>query len=463
MKLKNQQGKKIGAQLLIVLFFLLGANLLYHRRRPERLIPIEGPAFMQETIHNGQLYRLRSNQPDEFPVNIGAATDEVIDCQTVVGGPVHEIVRLPPNVRLNSGNDPLTVTHGFLVYSVVPQQTGQSVGSLAGAASATTIHYLGQFLPRQRMLTPEELAREKRRGFPKKLDPQQKLYLQRVSLQGGAAQTFLTVDQGSRLCFQPGQNAYWIRRRPEDHVQITRGNEQWDEIVGQSDLMVTSLADGVTQRLCTGLTLGTLLVAGTEGVFWTQSHPFPDPAQDLCYYQANDHKIHIIYGFDGKLDRNSPAEFHGRLYWFTYAPPKTGNILNGYYAGDPNTLQSLVSANKDGSDRRLELDLSRLNWLAFPIQLVAHHDCLYCVHSVSTATTTLPGDHNLVLCRIHPGQANPIEECGTFPGVSQLGAFDEHYYYFVTYEMQRSLWQTLTDDNVNVPTRPVLYRVSLPE
>src|SRR5947209_6722037 len=76
---------------------------------------------------------------------------------------------------------------------------------------------------------------------------------------------------------------FWFQRHPNETTEIMRAGKARMETVGHSDLMATSLSTGETRKLAGDMGASTSLLRGTEGVYWVEPRPYPDPAQDLYF------------------------------------------------------------------------------------------------------------------------------------------------------------------------------------
>ncbi len=256
---------------------------------------------------------------------------------------------------------------------------------------------------------------------------------------------------------------YWIKAGPDERVQVTRGDETWDEVRGHSDLMITSLADGATRKLCFGLSASTLLFAGAESVFWTEPHPFPDTRVDLCSMQPGDDKPHVLPNFEADLYFVAPVEYQGRLYWFA---SETVDSLRQRRVPRLDDATQLVSTDRDGSDRRVLFSLPALRKrLTAPLSL--HRGALYFrladPYPSELPTAAQAAKQPQYLCRLHPERADPVEVVCKLPGQTNSMWFDGGYFYFLNLEEHRSLWAWLTDDDAHTQIKQTLYRVHLPE
>ena len=260
------------------------------------------------------------------------------------------------------------------------------------------------------------------------------------------------------LCLQEGgQNLYWIRERPDSSNWVRRGHEEWTEVTGKSDLMVTSLPDGSSRCIHTGLPVeATALQARAEGVFWSQLRPFPDSHRDVYYYRAAAGRILKLREDEPKWTR-PPVYFAGRLYGFTTASrSETIRVESGYPVNRGYEIWSLISINPDGSDRRAVCSLR-----CYMAELMMHAGSFYCLEQDPVIPAHTQRQR---LYRVHLDRGQPLEGVFTLPemAVSGQGFDSDGYFYFTVEELHRNLWATLTDDNANAQMVLALYRTRLP-
>jgi hypothetical protein len=454
---------------LACLCVLLAALYLFRRPRMERLLAFDGYAPTHRSIHNGAL--IWTVDPSSQGAD-NRSQGTVIYARALPGGAARVVTKLAPDDMLVGDIFPVG---DELIYSLLPRpkprpQTSQIYSVMS--AQPNQPRYLGEFLKSPYRLEAAELPRKQRTALAPTFYAGEETRMQRIALIGGAPRLLCRIEQGSSLVYQPdGRFAYWLRKHPDDSVWGRRGDDTWTEVTGHSELMVLSLRDGWSHPVCFGLPLSTSLRPGTAGVFWWLPHTYPDKGRDLYYYQADDQKVTQVHGYDddtvhfgafnGEIS-GYPVEYRGRLYWVVSGPSQMNRTADGYYqeGGMPNTV---VSANKDGSDRRQTLAFDSRKRRTMMVRLIQHRGALYCVQVVSTSSQAGAGANALYLSRIRPDRREPLEDLCMLPAGAQAEGFDGDYFYFDLPDKQRSLWQMLTGDDSAAATGTALYRIRLPD
>jgi len=196
---------------------------------------------------------------------------------------------------------------------------------------------------------------------------------------------------------------------------------------------------------------------------WIQIRAYPDRRVDLCYWRELDKTVHTIADFSTNLWHSRPVEYEGRMYWFDYETPDSGSD------GEKWNVDRLMSANLDGSDRRIVSSLIPIRRTAQSwgfdtfsgATIKIYHGSMYCIFQPTTAKLSSQYE-GAYLCRIHPERAEPVDILYALPnGASQI-RFDEGYLYFALAESTRSAWARLTSDAANVESAYTLCRVKVP-
>lgn len=411
---------------------LLAARL-YFRHRPE-CFPEEVSSYVGE-IQDGWQYWLVGN---------------AILAQPVTGGPVREVVREDSQAQISA----IHITNGaiFYAYSIIqPNNTG---GIILGAPVGS--HFLGIYRTALHKPSAREKAQEKRvvLHWPQALleDP---WHVHSVPIRGGTPRD-LTSQFGGYALFV-GSDAYWIKKRLDDTVQIRYGGATWEEETGHSALMVTSLVDGATRALIAGLPMDTILISGQNGVFWTEPRPFPDSSHDLFYYRTGEAKLYKIPDYRGDAI-DPPAEYEGRLYWFATDKPA--------YRRDWSA-DRLMSANLDGSGLRTVFETATnkrvpVVWHNRSSFLRVYRGSLYGLFRDQNAGLGRILGGPRFLCRLRPDQGEPVEDLFTLPPRSGNCTLDGDYFYYNHLE-DRPFMDLLTGGDSHTQRGQMLCRIRLPD
>ena len=100
-----------------------------------------------------------------------------------------------------------------------------------------------------------------------------------VDIHTGIVRDVIKIVDGSPVVC--GKMLYWIKPLPYEVTHFKGEGQTWDEVSGHSELWAVSLMDNHTRCLSADLPALTSLMAGSEGVFWTERHSYPDRQVDL--------------------------------------------------------------------------------------------------------------------------------------------------------------------------------------
>jgi hypothetical protein len=437
-----QRRRRLGAQCVFVILVALTARALYMRRLPERLrVMVSGQA-----LHNGHLYwlgeRAGARAANSAPTLYGLAFND---------NKTHVLAREAPNAAFEETHT-LTYVDGSLIYGLYARRADAIAGSVA---------HRPEFRPSQ---TPsvQETGTVRRTVVQASLPNPLPIHVRQFSLRDGTVRDLTSVEHAINFCApEDGHNVYWICPGPDRRVRAEPwppdpDQAPWDEVEGHSDLMITSLRDGSTRRLYSGLTRTTQLFPAGEGVFWQEPHPYPDDKQDLYYYHETEGRIYVARdstGFEHAYDM--PVVYQDRFYWFD-RPAFTP--LQMYLGGGvPTTPAHFLSAALDGSDRRTLFSTSDVGWN--PISVM--YPFLYHGELFGYSQEYAP-DTPQRLYRIHPERPQPLELVFRIPANATVWKLDGGYLYFTRQETQPNLWSSLTGDPAGAKSEDVLYRVRLP-
>lgn len=491
---QKSQGKPLPGQrpyrtVLLLVVFGVAVWFVYKSRQPEQLMDLT--MIRRHWITHGQLYWI---QQDPFNARQPRTNGTTIYAMPVTGGTPRVVAREDSRqIAGDVNNDSLIFTDTSLFYKTVPPpppgRTGTVVGM--GGSMAISVH-LGDFLAPNRHFSVSHAPWEKRQILPsipeKSLqDPPIEIHLKRVPLSGGTPQEVARIpghvwSQGEPIVVS-GQNVYWLRNRPGERMQVTTeadkdqigralaeklketgtagsGNPKTfvhDEVIGHSDLMVTSMKDGSARVLRSGLS-GYGIFGGANAVFWTEPRVYPDLRQSLYMLHLPDEQIRCLTTSDPARDIR-PAEYQGGFYW--------QDIGREYDRGNPprviGTTARILRARPEDTEARPVLSLEQPGFLAATGPF-AQEGQLYLLFK-EPVKPNMDADlerQPFWLCRLHPERAQPLEKIRTLPGDAYDFHFDQDYLYFERKREIRSLWDTLTNDEVNTRRQDTLYRVSLP-
>ncbi|HZT40608.1 MAG TPA: hypothetical protein VFA07_00395 [Chthonomonadaceae bacterium] len=444
----GQAGKarRVRWQGLVWLLPLLCAGgvvyILYFRHRPE-CFP-GGFSGDVGQIQDGQKYWLSGN---------------TILAQSVTGGTIREVVREDTRAEVDAVAG-IQITGGSVFYFAMSpsRRPVKNPGGLRPSPFPAS-RFLGVYRASPHKASSQELSREKQVVLPVSQTLTESTgRFRSVPVQGGAPRDLTARIEGS-ACLAGGY-AYWIQKRPDGMVQIASGGVTWEEMTGHSDLMATTLADGSLHKLSTVLPMNSVLLAGPNGVFWTEPRPFPHSGQDLYYYRAGDAKLYTILDYRGD-PFGPPTEFKDRLYWFaTNKPPHWPNL--------DWSADRLVSARLDGSDlREVFLPAARMRfpvlWRLRSSFLQVYRGHLYGLFRDQPSGVSPVLGNPRYLCRIDPDRSDPVEDVFTLPSGSANCTVDGDSFYFTHLEEDRPFLDRLTGDEAHIGYKQTLCRIRLPD
>jgi len=234
----------------------------------------------------------------------------------------------------------------------------------------------------------------------------------KVALRGGPSQDLMTL-QGERFCLV-GSHVFWLRSSQTPGVGTSPRPPQ-----PRSDLMLTSLADGSTHCIRTGIASNTTLVGGETGVSWKEFAPASSTAM-LFYSSVSDGSPRLLETTEGTQAPPRCLEYRDRVYWMAERPEKERTV-----APHP----ALMSAGRESADRR-EVCAQMEKHRVADLSLHLYQGNLYCC--LAEAPTAEEGDakgaHDL--CCVHPERSDPMEILYRLPQRSLEYHFDEGYFYF---------------------------------
>jgi hypothetical protein len=258
---------------------------------------------------------------------------------------------------------------------------------------------------------------------------------------GGSTLDLYTVDRpgahprrlesgvyGARVMV--GDGLYWIDPRPDREARAVRGKQAWSEVAGSSRVVRTSLIDGSTRTVRTGVPYDTRLMPLAEGVCWTEMRPYPDSHIDLRLWRPNG-SVGVLRGYGGGV--RPPVQAGDRLCWFVSRTQPPFNDL----AGHQWSPDDLHSARLDGSDELLERVTARRPGRPVPWgpstdrYLHADGGALFCLMRDRPAIEPPPEEPTLRLCRLDPGTPERWLEVAALPPRTSDLAFQGHYLYGV--------------------------------
>ncbi len=426
------------------------AWILSHRDQPERLrhaATAEAPQF--GTVANGTIFRASDHNTGDVAATIRACP---------VNG-VAEQILVQEDPRFSFASPPaVSISDGVVRYGVADgdSQAGESAlprparpggypkpnwRGVNGAKPTGPLRYLGVFAQ-----PPHgEAAPGTRTPIPMDLPLIETLHFRQVSERGGPVSNLATI-RGTNLTIIRS-HVFWNRPAPDNRFAVTLGSDEWTEVDGHTDLMLTDLATGTTRRVAGGLPSYYDLTAGNDGVFWTKTHPYPDRDRELFYAGAADGVVHHL----GRIEPNQvPAwsvEDGGALYWFisgTRSDPailmaadlKGGKVGPVFERGDPPF--GGVAGECIGSFRG------------------------YLFLVVKGEEASRDANPLAYLCRIPANRHRRVEVLRQLPGDTYGYHFDRGYLYYNLIERERGLLQTISGDSAGQGRTNTLCRVPLP-
>jgi hypothetical protein len=458
--------KVLLVQGLAIAAAVLAAWMLLQRNQPERLLDLSAVPHY-DTLSNGTMFRT------EYRDTV-ARSGPMILSRPVRGGPERMVVAEDPANSFYSTWETPEVVKGAVIYGVIPYRKrptqtptpyGGSVSNVELSPSALVgtyglssafyplspglggrrpISYRGLFAaPKE----PDDIRRgqsDDRRSDALYWRDLPWIRFRAVPVSGGEPRDLVTLQTDNVKLV--GRYAFWIRSVPDEETLVTRGDEEWMEQVGSSELYLTNLTTGAEKRIDGGLPAGTTLTRGESGVFWARLRPYPDTSRDLFYCSAATGRVLPLGQLRKGVAAAWPVELSETLYWFV-----VGNGLD----------DRLMAADLDGGNVRPISGLADLRLSGVPGRnLGVYHGSLFClVRDISRRPLERAP---VLLTRIQPARPNPFEVVRKLPPQSENFNFDDGYLYYDCVEAERGLIQSLTGDDAGGRLVNPLYRIPLP-
>ncbi len=459
--------KSIAGQTLFVIALLLITRFFWMRDQPERLSNL--PTSISRIVGNS-IYTLTGAYSFVPAIrHPGEAFKPSILAQSILAPGTRTIVQEDPRFQFYHFDTgvPFNVTRGKIYYAIEPLSpnggatspkffsSSQVIGEFAagGSTAVPGQQNLGDFrIQPIRPSNPGVSGRKPALPFPI-----HEVRFRQIAAQGGSPQDILTLRSGS-FCLIEGY-VFWVRPSSEDTTrQISRPGTTWREETAQSELMLTSLMDGKTRCIRAGIPRDTRLMAGNSGVAWQEPAPFPEPPR-LFYARFSDGSVHSLGTVgENKTYLASLMEFGNRLYWKANIVPLPSAQNKPFHA-------VLMRCNLDGTDTHQvceEVD----KHLIEDLSLHSYQGDLYAYLVEKPTVTEDPSRRKHYLCRLHPDRSDPLEILRKLPGgnatkFTSNPQFDGGYLYFVLTEQKRTLWASLTNDDVGAESANTLCRFPL--
>ncbi len=480
--------KSVVLQALFMVVLLLIARLMWLRNQPERLTAPPGGLISGENR-----YDYDTSQMSLVPRPKGVSTTSVglsgnarVEARHLHDERKWTVTDEDAHYRFSGFPNMFSVFDGKFYYAVEPRPKSEmplgggggasapnlgtgvvvSAPSLAGggfgSAQKNPDQFLGIFLRSPKRLPRQEAVGQKRVRLSAASSPGKEVLFRQVATQGGKPRDVLTLRTDSfRLI---GNHVIWIKPGLEEIDTVTQKQgsrilNDWQEVTAESDLMLTSLADGTTRCIRHGISRDLFLFVGETGVAWTEPAPFPQ--QPTLFYGRVSDGVVCPLGTLPKLDENDEnrvvdprhfVETGDRLYWTMNHHGERGCVL--------------MSARPDGSDLR-EVCSQRNKHPIIDLALHAYMGKMYgCLTEAAMTSNGLVVSS--YLCRVHPERSDPLEVLNKLPLTSQEFQFDAGYLYFFCKEKRwnlstilRNLWAIVTSDNVGAEYTNTLYRLSV--
>lgn len=311
--------------------------------------------------------------------------------------------------------------------TVSPTSVAKNAQPVASApGSVVTGRDLGTFLLQTQISAAGAPAGRQRTPVYKTYFPPSEIRVGKIPQQGGTPQQIVTLPCSS--CYIVEDHAFWIQSTKEETMQVTQGERpqerlRWLEISPQSDLMLTSLADGTTRCIHHGIPRETHLVKGNSGISWSEPSPYPKPPT-LYYAHASDGSVRALGSIPQGQEPPSVTEFDGHLYWLA------SDIGAQTYA------LALMTADLNGSGIHPLSGITERHSLN-NMQLYVHQGRLYSYLQEKTQGNT--DIYTISLCRLHPDRSDSIEILSNLSKkgigadtISEL-QFGGNYFYFQRY------------------------------
>lgn len=440
--------KSVLWQTLFVIAMLLVMRYLWTHSRPEPLgitdIPSENALIVGDDLYGVTGRGSRSG---------GMA----VEVTSVSSGQKREIAAESADI-LFSSLPQLSIAGGNLYYAVYPRPKNTSfMGGVPAGGSGRVQKFLGTFL-RSPQKAPDTVMR--RLPVPTKgvfSSAGQEIRIRQASLQGGAPRDVMTLHCGTTCLLR--SHLFWIRLGADESFNVTLLHQKgtvtyWTEVTPHCDVMETSLTDGTTRCIRSGVPLDTHLHLEEEGVSWQEPALYPNPPA-LCYARE-DGSVRSLGALEKGMDRYRPsnekwiAESGDRIYWqdvFSIAPE-----MNAGYT------YKLMSARLDGTDRKEICS----QWRGRPIEFLMLHSyqgALYaCVGGAPEMVQGKPA-RTMMICRVHPERTDPLEVVRTVPEGFGARMFNGNMLYLSHQYKHRSFWANLTNDDAGVVYKSALYRI----
>jgi hypothetical protein len=427
---------RVALQTLLIVALPAIAGFVWLRGQPERLTTVRGENVKVSGDH---LYRFGFQNPY-------LRSDPILQAQSIHAPGMRTLVAEDSAYRFVQPYT-LGLAGGSVYYAVEPRSNPVPAQDIVNSAPG---RYFGTFLLQPKTAsTPGRIGQTRTRVAPTPL-PVQETRFRRVSVQGGTPAEAAAL-RGERFCLI-AEHVFWIRPALEETVQVVQGGSTgdrsyWFETTPHSDLMLTSLADGTTRCIRTGISRLSNLTSAEFGVTWTEFAAFPHQST-LFYARASDGAVRALPR-PARDQRVTPLlEFGDRFYW----------TISSYEADAfRNYHDTLMSSKTDGTDVREVLAQVDRRFLS-NFSLTVYGGALYC--RVDALPLTRRGQLQVLLCRLYPERPDPLEILRKLPaGFSYASQFEGGYLYFVVRESGRSLWASLTSD---LPARPTFTLCRVP-
>ena len=271
-----------------------------------------------------------------------------------------------------------------------------------------------------------------------------------TSIKGGPPRDLAAIRATSIALVK--RNVFWIPGAPQAVGSNMDPGEIPELAPERGDLKVMSLIDGSQHILRANILLGTILVAGGDGVFWTEPEGTSHLQRGLYYASAADLRPLRVGNIGPEDVVRWSVECRGALYWL-----QTPSVSHG----GPSDAGMILSHDLARAANSLVLDLGDVRRRAVQGSKAAvWRDSVY-VLLKDVSLTGADDEDRICLCRLTPQQANHIEVLRKFPPATSQFQFDDGYLYYISKEKHVGPLQALTDDSPG-PVTSMLYRARLP-